>query len=161
MAASISRREPVIVNLPSGGANGIRKQGKHVLAFSKVTRKIGTTGKQSDFPIPVAELALKSFGFMRVIFMSLQISRACALMRADIARKHLPLQVEIGEMLVPNVGGSETLRASWTFVWSVSAVTPSVTLNAVGIFMWSWAQNAKMTSKPTAEDLTINIVGSL
>jgi hypothetical protein len=161
MATSISWREPIIVNLPSGGANGIRKQCKHVLALPKVTRKIGTTGKQSSFPLSIAELALKSFAFMRVIFVSLQVSGACALMRADVARKHLSLQVEICKMLVPNVGGSESFRTGRTFVWTVSTMTPSVTLNAGGILVWSWAQNAKTTSKPTTEDFTIDIVGSL
>ena len=88
MTSPVAWREPLVVYLLRGRTTGFGEQGKHVLAFSEVARQIRTTGKQSNFTIPIAELTLESLGSMFLILVSFQVSGASALVSADITGEH-------------------------------------------------------------------------
>ena len=85
----------------------------------------------------VAELTLKPIRTVLLIFVSLEIRRACALMLTNITDELLLLHVDIGDVFVPDSGGSETFGALWAFVRAVAAVAPGMSLHPMGITMSS------------------------
>ena len=95
MAFSVTWRIPSILYLPFGCSLGFRKQSKHVLALSEVASEIGPTWEESNLFITVTEFALKSLGPMFLVFMSLQICSARALVVTEIAAEHFPLEMDI------------------------------------------------------------------
>lgn len=158
MTASISGRKPIIFDLPRRGTGGVREQSKHVLALPEVARQVRATREQSDLSVAIAEFALEAFVFMRIVFVPFQIPGTGALMGADVAGEHLPLLVDVGEVLVADVGRCEAFGAGRTFIRSVSAVAPGVSFDAVGVLVGGGTKGTHATSKPPAEDLAVDIV---
>ena len=91
MPSLVAWWKPIVVDLSVSCAIciGILREDK--LALSKMSCKVGTTGKQRPLAMFVAEFALKPFRLVLFVFVPFEIRSTRTFMTTNIARKDLLL----------------------------------------------------------------------
>ena len=156
MPSFVAWWKPVVADFPTDCATRIWELGQHMLALSKMSCQIGSTGEQRPLTMFIAELTLEPFGPVFLIFMPFQIGGTCTLVVACIAREYLLLHMYVGNVLVPYCSGSKSFGAFWALVRAVPTVSPCMPLYTVCITMISYP-----AAKPAAVDFALDIVGYL